>query len=45
MGNLFEDYTTAKQKPENERNDAEKALISRVEAIRQKEIAKLGKKE
>jgi len=45
MGTLFEDYATATNKPENERTDAERALIAKIEEIRQNEIARLGKKE
>lgn len=45
MGKLHDDYTAAKNKPENERTEAEKALIAKVEEIRQNEIARLGKKD
>lgn len=46
LGTLFEDYNTAMMKPEAERTDAEKALIAKIDEIRQAEIQRLsGKKE
>lgn len=45
MGSLYEDYATATKKPENERTDAEKALIAKIDEIRANEIARLGKKD
>ena len=42
---LYDDYNAAIKKPEQERSEAEKALIAKIEEIRQAEIARLGKKE
>lgn len=45
VGTMFEDYNRAIKKPENDRTDAERALIAKIEEIKQAEIAKLSKKE
>ena len=46
MGTLFEDYKLAQAKPENDRTDAERTLIAKVDELVQAEIDRLsGKKE
>ncbi len=45
VGTLREDYDRAMMKPENERTDAERALIAKIDEIKQAELTRLSKKE